>query len=145
MGSGPQPGWYTDPVDDFELRWFDGARWTSEVATGPWTGRWDLPVATEPLVPPHEVVVWSDGTQTISSHRLVLREPLRAGPVMLPVWSVRATRCRAPHRVRGDVELTIAYPGYTGRTTWLVRDVLDAPRVGALTRMWASRNRRSGA
>jgi uncharacterized protein YxjI len=29
----PQPGWYSDPAGAFELRWWDGARWTDNVST----------------------------------------------------------------------------------------------------------------
>ncbi|MBA2281704.1 MAG: DUF2510 domain-containing protein, partial [Acidimicrobiia bacterium] len=27
-------GWYQDPLETAELRWFDGAAWTEHVATG---------------------------------------------------------------------------------------------------------------
>ena len=29
----PQPGWYTDPVGTFDLRWWDGGRWTDAVVS----------------------------------------------------------------------------------------------------------------
>ena len=32
--SGPQPGWYADPYARHELRYFDGLRWTDNVANG---------------------------------------------------------------------------------------------------------------
>jgi hypothetical protein len=32
--SGPQPGWYADPYARYELRYFDGLRWTDSVANG---------------------------------------------------------------------------------------------------------------
>ena len=32
--SGPQPGWYADPYARYELRYFDGLRWTDNVANG---------------------------------------------------------------------------------------------------------------
>lgn len=31
---GPAPGWYADPHARHELRWFDGLRWTDNVADG---------------------------------------------------------------------------------------------------------------
>ncbi len=31
MTSAPQPGWYADPTATFDLRWWDGARWTDAV------------------------------------------------------------------------------------------------------------------
>jgi uncharacterized protein YxjI len=30
----PQPGWYADPAGAFDLRWWDGARWTDAVVKG---------------------------------------------------------------------------------------------------------------
>jgi membrane protease YdiL (CAAX protease family) len=57
-------GWYADPWHRFQWRWWDGAGWTSFVATGQWsgtdshygpapaawprTGQWDWPVTTAP-------------------------------------------------------------------------------------------------
>jgi hypothetical protein len=32
--SGAAPGWYADPLRRFELRWFNGADWTADVANG---------------------------------------------------------------------------------------------------------------
>jgi hypothetical protein len=32
--SGAQPGWYADPLRRFELRYYNGAAWTADVATG---------------------------------------------------------------------------------------------------------------
>jgi hypothetical protein len=32
--SGVTPGWYADPLRRFELRWFNGADWTADVANG---------------------------------------------------------------------------------------------------------------
>lgn len=32
--SGVQPGWYADPIRRFELRYYNGAAWTADVATG---------------------------------------------------------------------------------------------------------------
>lgn len=32
--SGVTPGWYADPLRRFELRWFNGAAWTADVANG---------------------------------------------------------------------------------------------------------------
>lgn len=40
----PRPGWYADPVQRAELRWYDGATWTAYVRTGART--W-----TDPLAP----------------------------------------------------------------------------------------------
>ena len=30
----PQPGWYADPASSFDLRWWDGARWSDAVVKG---------------------------------------------------------------------------------------------------------------
>ncbi len=43
MTSSPQPGWYADPAGAFELRWWDGARWTDGVMTGGVQSRSRLP------------------------------------------------------------------------------------------------------
>jgi hypothetical protein len=37
--SGPQPGWYADPYARHQLRYFDGLRWTDNVANGGVPGR----------------------------------------------------------------------------------------------------------
>jgi len=36
-GKGVPPGWYADPVGGWDLRWWDGARWTEHTAVPPQT------------------------------------------------------------------------------------------------------------
>ena len=51
-GKGVPPGWYADPVGGWDLRWWDGARWTEHVAAaqhGSWRqGLADLELAEPP-------------------------------------------------------------------------------------------------
>jgi hypothetical protein len=34
-GKGVPPGWYADPAGGWDLRWWDGARWTEHLAAAP--------------------------------------------------------------------------------------------------------------
>ncbi|HET8970178.1 MAG TPA: DUF2510 domain-containing protein [Candidatus Nanopelagicales bacterium] len=44
------PGWYADPVQRCELRWFDGASWGEQVRSGAATGTDPLDAAGRPLL-----------------------------------------------------------------------------------------------
>ncbi|MGH8882288.1 MAG: DUF2510 domain-containing protein, partial [Stackebrandtia sp.] len=50
-----EPGWYRDPADEFELRWWSGREWTQDVRTGRFATT--SPVAASPI-PAHESVLW---------------------------------------------------------------------------------------
>lgn len=46
----PGPGWYVDPTERFFLRFWDGTRWTEQVAAG---GKQSTDPVHQPAVPPH--------------------------------------------------------------------------------------------
>jgi hypothetical protein len=54
-GKGVPPGWYVDPAGGWNLRWWDGARWTEHVAAahhGSWRQSVSDPELAEPPRPP---------------------------------------------------------------------------------------------
>jgi hypothetical protein len=127
------PGWYPDPTDDFERRWWDGDAWTEHVSTGRFTGR--SPVRP-PTIPAREAVVWSGSGAVFTTHRVQLPDGWRT--VELGWWLVQAAR-----PLGSDVLLVLDYPGYTDRRERRIRAVADADQVAAIARMWARRHRRS--
>src|SRR5690606_8103445 len=60
-----QPGWYRDPVDEFEWRWWSGQKWTEDVRTGRFAGT--SPLAPTPI-PAQESALWSAGPYLITTH-----------------------------------------------------------------------------
>jgi hypothetical protein len=134
------PGWFPDPTGLWELRWWNGTEWTPAVATG---NHQD----TDPVPPPDAAygalpegtpdTLWTGENKSgfnttrywLTPHELVIDGGPNAG--RLPLWSIHRVDVRAPQPV-ADVELTIAYEGYGGRTTYVLRQVPDAHRVKAL-------------
>lgn len=137
---GAVPGWYPDPTGDYEQRWYDGAAWTDRVATGSFVT--DDPVAPVTPLPPEEAVLWHSGADMLTTHRLIVAStsPGRP-PEQFEAWMVAGARAR--HSGVGDVEVTIAYPGYDGRATWVLRGVAEPPAVAALVRKQANRARQA--
>lgn len=131
----PEPGWYADPVGDYDLRWWDGTAWTEAVRTGPFQGTAAL---AEVPVPEQEAVVWQRGLEVFTTHRAVLREG--RAQVDIPWWAVRGVEVRA-----GDVVLMIGYPGYTDKAERRLKAVPHAPDVAALALVWARRHHRAQA
>lgn len=138
--AGVLPGWYQDPSGDYEQRWWDGTAWTDRVVTGSFTT--DDPVTEPGPLPAEEVVLWQTGGDVLTTHRLIIASTLpKRPPEQFEVWMVAGTRAR--HSGVGDVEITIAFAGYGGRATWVLRRVSDPPAVAALVRKQANRARRS--
>ena len=137
---GALPGWYPDPAGDYEQRWYDGAAWTDRVVTGSFVT--DDPMTDAGPLPAEEAVLWHSGGDMLTTHRLILAStaPNRP-PEQFEVWMVAGARAR--HGGVGDVEVTIAYPGYGGRATWVLRSVADPPAVAALVHKQANRARRA--
>ncbi len=128
----PDPGWYPDPTDDFERRWWDGRQWTDQVQTGRFAGA--SPVQAS-FVPDQEAEVWSGSGAVFTTHRVRLNEGSK--PLELAWWMVRDVDVRL-----SDVVLVVDFPGYTDKRERRLRHVKDADWVGAIARMWARRNRR---
>lgn len=148
-GSGYQqaaaPGWYPDPCGDYEQRWWDGARWTDEVATGLFRGQDAMPAPGEPLLPATESTFWQTDGWALSTHRVWIREHRNQPPTEFAVWMVRAAQVRSHVGDVADVGVTIAFPGYGGKATWVLRSVAQAPVVAATLLRQANRARRATA
>lgn len=136
----PQAGWYRDPVDDYELRWWSGREWTQDVRTGRFATT--SPIETTPL-PDVEQAVWTDGRYTVTTHAVHVSE--RGHPVVIPLWSVAGVTCEVSAgdalAGAGTIVVHVAYPGYTDRATWRIKRVTDPHRVHAIAYTWMRRNR----
>ena len=137
-----EPGWYRDPVDEFELRWWNGREWTQDVRTGRFATV--SPVEPSPI-PAQESVVWSYGSYVITTH--AAHVPERGRDVALPWWAVAAVACTVSSSQAlartGTLVLHVAYPGYTDRAEWRMRGIPDADHVHATAYTWMRRHRRA--
>lgn len=138
--SAAMPGWYPDPSGDWEQRWWSGTSWTDQVVTGGYQTTMALPDPSAPLLPAAERIEWEGAGHRVTTHRVQVapaRGSGRSGDE-LPLWTVARAEARGL-----TVALTVAYQGYTGRTTFPMPGVTDAPRVAAIIHLWANRNRRA--
>ena len=135
-----RPGWYRDPVDDFEWRWWSGREWTHDVCTGRYTTT--SPVEAS-VIPSSESTVWTDGRYTFTTHTVHVSE--RGRPVVIPWWAVAAVSytisALESTSGTGTIVLHIAYPGYTDRAEWRLKRVADPDRIRALAYTWMRRHR----
>ena len=141
------PGWYPDPMGLWDERWWNGNTWDEAVRTG--THQDTEPLrAVEDLIrtPPDDGVIWQGtrGVDMIGHEEYVLTGVFlrmysrldRPPEAEWPLWTV----ARADPRFSagqtmlgiGDVELTIHYAGYQGRTTQVLKNVPDPIRAAAL-------------
>lgn len=145
-------GWYPDPMGLWDARWWDGVAWHDAVTIGrhqdeePMRGL-DALVATGP----GDGLVWQGHRSGDPSHTALYVLTGRALRVYKktdrpPVdewllWKVQAAepRIKAGQSVRGvgDVTLTIAYAGFAGRSTEVLRGVSEPDRVAALITRYA--------
>ncbi|MDP3972311.1 MAG: DUF2510 domain-containing protein [Candidatus Nanopelagicales bacterium] len=96
-GSSPVPGWYQDPFDANQVRWWDGSGWTDHVqefSTTPSSPVADTPVAPEFAAPtptaaaaavpfepaPYEVPQWSPAGSPAAAAPAELAAPVRQQP-----------------------------------------------------------------
>ena len=129
------PGWYPDPAQVAELRWWDGVLWSADVATGSF--RAQDPIGSV-VVPAVEEALWEGDGHRLTTHRLWVHEPGSGRPPEeLPLWTIAHVEVTASR-----VTMSVAYPGYGGRVTYVIRSTA-APLVGALVHAWANRNRRA--
>ncbi len=138
-------GWYPDPSGDWQVRYWDGSVWTQHVQTGPFQSVEPLEA---PVLPETETLLWQNGEDHLTTHRAVFRDDYAgAEPVTVLLWTVARVEVRPktidPAPGTGDVALVVAYRGYGGRTHWVLKNVSDPHRVGALAWKWANRNRRT--
>lgn len=138
------PGWYPDPTGDYVSRFFDGSTWTAHVANGPYQAE-DPPV--DPTPSPSEVLVWESGQNRLTTHRIWINDGTRGSDITeLQLWmvgDVEVTANLGQHLTStGRVAVKVEYPGYAGRSHFVMNGISEAHSVGALIRKWANRNRR---
>ncbi len=140
------PGWYPDPLGLWDGRWWDGGAWNDAVRTGRHQDSEPIVDLSELLaVQPVGGLVWQgergDPTHpghyiltdsAMSFYRSVSDPPVET----FPLWSIALAEARIKGgqglRGVGDVALTIAYPGYSGKATFVLRSVPDPERIAAL-------------
>lgn len=136
-----QAGWYPDPSGDYEVRWFDGSSWSAAVANAGY--QMEDPLA-DPVLPPAEQVLWTQGPNQLSTHRVWVNDGVTRDNVEeIPLWAVAGVEVRSKTGTVGDVAIVVAYPGYGGRAHWVMSKVDNPHWVGAVARKWANRNRRA--
>ena len=138
-------GWYPDPSGDWQVRYWDGSVWTQHVQTGQFQA---VDVLEPPTLPEVESLLWQSGEEHLTTHRAVLRDTFAGSKlVTVMLWTVARVEVRPTHELpapgTGEVALVVAYRGYGGRTHWILKNVPDPHRVGALAWKWANRNRRT--
>lgn len=150
----PPPGWYADPSDDFEHRWWSGSVWTDHVATQGYTA---LSPLVEDAVPADEVVVWwgPEPRVRFTTERAYLLHPGPTGwtELVVPWGAVRDAWWQpAGHDVTPHVSgMPLVHVGLrldaeaAGRPlpeeAWIPA-LVDGARVAAVARMWSRRHRR---
>lgn len=130
-------GWYSDPICDYEWRWWTGTEWSEHVSTGSFTTTSSL---TSPL-PKDESIIWENVRNRFTTHAVHLGKV----DVTLPWWSIAKVYVQVSAAqslvATGDLVLVVAYPGYVGPSEYRIRGVSDLHRVHAMTYRWASRRR----
>ncbi len=149
----PPPGWYTDPSDDFEVRWWSGSVWTDHVSTQGYTGL--SPLVADPI-PAEETTVWWGPEPRIrfTTERAYLlhAEPDGWRELVVPWHAVREAwwepaahvspgpHGAAPVHVRLRLEPGAGSPPLPEEV--VIPALPDGARVAAVARMWAHRHRR---
>lgn len=136
-------GWYPDPHQEWEHRYWDGATWTEYVANAGY--RAVDPIELNFAFPAVEETLWEQEPARLSTRRIWVEDHFNKGHIQdFPLWAVERVKVRNPRTEIdfSDIELHIAYPGYVGRNTWVLQEVREPHRVGALIRKWQVRNRK---
>lgn len=135
------PGWYRDPSNLWEFRWWDGTVWSEQVATGAFRSIEAYPPVLQPPADP-ATLLWS---ASVTSEN----EPVRLD---LTWWTLNFLPERRMHEARawpvgfiatvaveraapdgsGDLRLTLRGPGYVGPNTFLFRHVAQAHHARAV-------------
>ena len=139
-------GWYPDPLGLWDVRWWDGVEWRDAVRTGSHQDTDPVaPIADLVAVTPAAGVVWQSRRvadavnaehyvltgRTLSVYNNLSRPPTKEWQL----WTIG----RAEPRVTGgqhlmgvgDVVLTIAYEGFAGRSTGVLKRVHEPERSAA--------------
>jgi len=120
--AGTAPGWHPDPAGRWQLRWWDGAAWTDQVATG---GR----VGTDPLLAGDATAELVNRVLSSALGYADLGEPVADETVTAALWRDAETRREILVLARGhlaDLEQQGAEPARGRALTWLTR-ALDLP------------------
>lgn len=138
------PGWYPDPIGDYEHRYWDGEAWTERTVS--FGMEFVDPADPRATVPEQEHGLWSHGPNALSTHRAWVEDGFVRGRVKeIALWMVEDVEVTINSGQSlagtGRVALRVAFPGYTGRTHWVMKGVPDPRQVAALARKWANRNR----
>ena len=141
------PGWYPDPMGLWDERWWDGQVWNDAVRTGRHQDVEPLRTAEELIrTAPDDGVLWhgTRGVGMLGNEEYILTGVFlrqysrldRPPELEWPLWTI----ARADPRFSGgqtvlgvgDVELTVNYAGYQGRSTYVLKNVPDPIRAAAL-------------
>lgn len=79
MTSTPVAGWYPDPADSSQMRWWDGAAWTAQTRSIPQPA---APSGLQTLPPPASGTAFSGGTGGESGKKVPKKLPLRVWVVI---------------------------------------------------------------
>jgi hypothetical protein len=145
------PGWYPDPGGCWDLRWWDGRAWADDVQTGLHQAKDPYPPI--PLAVDRSACIWLAVSRTASlgDERYLLtgdalhiyRGDTPRGAI--PIWGIANldVRVNTGQHARGvgDVVVTVAYSGYYGPSTFVLRSVDDPHAAKAAIRrqigMWS--------
>lgn len=138
------PGWYPDPCGDHQHRYWNGTAWTDDVAS---YGHQSRAPVTNGALPDQEQVLWTHGRNQLSTHRVWIHDgTTRADPTEFALWAVadlELTVNAGQHAMgTGRLAFKIAYPGYVGRTHYVMNGIPAPEQVASLAYTWVSRNRR---
>jgi hypothetical protein len=138
---GVAAGWYPDPLGLWDVRWWDGVAWNEAVRTSSFQD-------VDPLVPitdlvaatPSEGIVLQGttdrGDYVLTGRVLrVYKDFSRPPTEEWELWTIgrvepRITGAQSLGHV-GDVVLTIAYEGFAGRSTGVLKRVPEPERTAA--------------
>ena len=139
------PGWHADPTGDWMVRYWDGAGWTDHVANGVFQTLDPVSMESPPEV---EANLWAMGRNFLTTHRIWIDDDYsNNGPASeFKLWMLEPSEVTAAggrDRLAADINVTIRYPGYVGRSRWVLRAVPNPHEVAAQIRKWANRNRRA--
>ena len=139
------PGWYPDPCGDYHHRYWDGTRWTDDVATN---GHQLRDPIGDGAVPTQEQLLWTHELNQLSTHRVWINDGVfRGRATEFALWQVAevdVTVNAGQHALgTGRIAFRIAFPGYVGRTHYVMSGVPSPHEVGGLAHKWANRNRRA--
>jgi Protein of unknown function (DUF2510) len=142
----PAAGWYPDPLELWDVRWWDGVTWQDAVRTGTHQDVEPvLPIADLVAATPRDGIVWQAkrGVDAVhSEHYVVTGHDLRVYKNLSrppeqewELWTIGRVEPRVTGGQTlmglGDVVLTIAYEGFAGRSTAVLKRISEPARSAA--------------